>query len=89
MMASNLPTRILIVEDDQDDFRVKFIYKFVEGACPNSFGLNVAKMAGLPLSVLNRAKHKSLGFTESMNTRMAVGRARMIDGQNIDNSESS
>lgn len=32
--------------DDTD--RIVFLYKFIEGDCPKSFGLNVAKMAGLP-----------------------------------------
>ena len=27
---------------------VIFLYKFVKGECPMSFGLNVARMAGLP-----------------------------------------
>ena len=27
---------------------VIFLYKFVKGECPMSFGINVARMAGLP-----------------------------------------
>lgn len=41
---------------------VIFLYKFVEGECPMSFGLNVARMAGLPKQVLDRAKTKSVAF---------------------------
>lgn len=36
------------------DFReesenIQFLYKFVEGHVPHSFGINVAKLAGLPV----------------------------------------
>ena len=32
--------------------QIIFLYKFVKGECPMSFGLNVARMAGLPSKVL-------------------------------------
>ena len=41
---------------------VIFLYKFVKGECPMSFGINVARMAGLPKSVLDIASHKSQAF---------------------------
>jgi len=34
------------LEEDCD--RITFLYKFIEGECPRSFGMNVARMAGLP-----------------------------------------
>ena len=30
---------------------ITFLYKFVEGACPKSYGFNAAKLAGLPSEV--------------------------------------
>lgn len=39
---------------------VVFLYKFVQGECPMSFGINVARMAGIPTSVLEKAKLKSI-----------------------------
>ena len=30
---------------------ITFLYKFVEGACPKSYGFNAAKLAGLPREV--------------------------------------
>ena len=39
-----------------------FLYKFVKGECPMSFGINVARMAGLPKSVLEMAGKKSEQF---------------------------
>jgi len=58
--------------EEDDDFGIEFSYKFVEGSCPQSFGLNVARMAGLPFEVLERARHKSLAFNQSMTSRCAA-----------------
>lgn len=35
--------------------QVTFLYKLTDGACPKSYGVNVARLAGLPDSVLQRA----------------------------------
>jgi DNA mismatch repair protein MSH6 len=61
-----------IVEDDsQDDVDVKsnitFLYTLGDGPCPRSFGVNVAKLAGLPDDVLRRAKNVSAAFEAEMN----------------------
>jgi DNA mismatch repair protein MSH6 len=34
---------------------VTFLYKLTEGACPRSYGTNVARLAGLPHNVISRA----------------------------------
>ena len=34
---------------------VIFLYKVREGLCPSSYGVNVAKLAGIPQAVLERA----------------------------------
>ena len=39
-----------------------FLYKFVKGECPMSFGINVARMAGIQASILERATSKSKEF---------------------------
>ena len=46
--------------------QVIFLYKFVKGTCPKSFGLNVARMAGIPQHVLDIAKAKSDAFGSTM-----------------------
>lgn len=46
--------------------QITFLYKFVPGECPTSFGLNVARMAGIPASILNRAKTKSSEFSQNL-----------------------
>ncbi len=40
----------------EDDEKVTFLYKIKEGPAGRSFGINVARLAGLPESVLDRAK---------------------------------
>jgi len=53
---------------------VTFLYKLVEGACPNSFGMNVGRLAGLPQQLLDKAAEVSsvlelkLGHTRAENT---------------------
>ena len=46
---------------------VVFLYKFQPGECPQSFGLNVARMAGIPKGVLDRARVKATEFSERLN----------------------
>ena len=45
---------------------VAFLYKFIKGECPESFGLNVAKMAGIPECVLEIARKKSAEFSHQL-----------------------
>lgn len=45
---------------------VIFLYKFIQGECPASFGINVARMAGLPQRVLNIASQKSILFAAQL-----------------------
>lgn len=35
---------------------IVFLYKFVEGSCDESFGIHVARLAGMPQTVLKRAR---------------------------------
>jgi DNA mismatch repair protein MutS len=55
-LAETVPgvtTARLEVREDQDE--VSFLYKVVPGAAQKSYGLYVAKLAGLPLHVVQRA----------------------------------
>jgi DNA mismatch repair protein MSH6 len=47
------------VSGDRGAERVTFLYALREGACPKSYGVNVARLAGLPESVLKLAAEKS------------------------------
>jgi DNA mismatch repair protein MSH6 len=43
-------------EDGRDGVdQVTFLYRLTEGACPKSYGVNVARLAGLPDAVVRRA----------------------------------
>jgi len=62
--------------DAVDD--IIFLYKLARGACPKSFGSNVAKLAGLPLDVVTRAATISArleGGSEIQGLARAVSRA--------------
>lgn len=48
--------------DEVDKSNITFLYTLGDGACPKSFGVNVARLAGLPDDVLLRAKKISAAF---------------------------
>jgi len=39
-------------KQNENNDTVVFLYKFIKGDCPQSFGLNVARLAGLPEKVI-------------------------------------
>jgi DNA mismatch repair protein MSH6 len=45
---------------------ITFLYTLGEGACPRSFGINVARLARLPENVLSTAKRISKEFEDNM-----------------------
>lgn len=47
---------------NQAQDEVMFLYKFIKGECPMSFGLNVARLALIPKEVIEVAKKKSEEF---------------------------
>lgn len=49
-----------LLEKGQD--KVTFLYKLVDGVCPDSFGINVARLANIPEDVLTRAKEMADSF---------------------------
>jgi DNA mismatch repair protein MSH6 len=63
-----------IVDDENEDEtttgsngNITFLYTLGLGSCPRSFGINVAKLAGLPDEVLANAKRVSEEFEDEMN----------------------
>ena len=54
-------------EDAEKKHNITFLYTLGEGPCPKSFGVNVARLAGLPLDVLEKAKAVSSSFEAEMN----------------------
>lgn len=57
-MVENDETNELDSEQTQET--ITFLYKFVNGACPKSYGFNAARLAGMPADIikigLRRAK---------------------------------
>jgi DNA mismatch repair protein MSH3 len=49
---------------------VTFLYKLAPGPSPKSYGLNVAKLAGLSKEIVDRASVKSTDFERETNQRM-------------------
>ena len=52
------------VEKDTSE-RVTFLYHLCDGCSPKSYGVNVARLAGLPAEVLALAVQKSAAFLDS------------------------
>lgn len=47
----------MVENEDSDDVtqeNVLFLYKYMEGSCPKSYGFNAAKLAGMPLEIIRR-----------------------------------
>ena len=55
-------------QNDEEKTRdnITFLYTLGEGSCPKSFGINVARLAGLPSDVLNKARNVSSLFEDSL-----------------------
>lgn len=49
----------MVGEDEEKEEVITFLYKFTMGACPKSYGFNVAKIAGLPSAVISSARKKA------------------------------
>jgi len=56
-------------EDERAPPRVTFLYKVTKGAAKNSYGLNVARIAGIPNSVLIEALQQSNKLKETITER--------------------
>lgn len=60
--------KVLVKETDED---VVFLRKIARGGASKSFGIEVARMAGVPKDVLTRAKQISKGL-EKLNTKLDI-----------------
>ena len=53
--------------DDPSQESIIFLYRFVDGACPKSYGFHAARLAGLPRSIISR------GYERARDMEMQVG----------------
>lgn len=80
------------MEEDTSDHNITFLYTLGEGACPKSFGINVAKMAGLPEPILVAAAKASASFEAELsgvenNTSVSQRIVDAIDNGNFEEAE--
>ncbi|XP_042298035.1 DNA mismatch repair protein Msh6 isoform X1 [Sceloporus undulatus] len=57
-----------MVENESEDpsqETITFLYKFVKGACPKSYGFNAAKLANIPEEVIQKGHKKAKEFERS------------------------
>ena len=58
---------------------VMFLYRFEKGECPMSFGINVARMAGISKGIIENAKRKAEAFSIKLNSLTAnVAKKRLL-----------
>jgi DNA mismatch repair protein MSH6 len=53
-----------------------FLFKLIDGAATSSFGTHVANLAGVPLSVVERADSVSKDFAQQFKERLQVKKAK-------------
>uniref|UniRef100_K3ZQ28 DNA mismatch repair protein n=1 Tax=Setaria italica TaxID=4555 RepID=K3ZQ28_SETIT len=63
---------------------VTFLYRLTPGACPKSYGVNVARLAGIPASVLQRANEKSNDFEANYGKRHRMIKDKHASAQSED-----
>nr|XP_061794255.1 DNA mismatch repair protein Msh6-like [Nerophis lumbriciformis] len=51
--------------EDPSQETITFLYKFISGACPKSYGFNAARLANLPESVIQSGHRKAREFEKS------------------------
>jgi DNA mismatch repair ATPase MutS len=51
-------------KDEMPSEQVTFLYKLCDGSSPKSYGINVARLAGMPTSVIQLALKQSSEFEE-------------------------
>ncbi|KAH9320155.1 hypothetical protein KI387_021924, partial [Taxus chinensis] len=62
---------------------VTFLYKLVPGACPKSYGVNVARLAGMPDTILERAAKRSADFESQYGQRGTICDNRPFTSMNF------
>jgi DNA mismatch repair protein MutS len=89
-LSERIPDRIknlnVLVEEDLEEGTVIFLRKIVEGGTDRSYGIYVAKMAGLPDEVVNRANEILESFEQEKmfnNTNELRDSAALLSGENI------
>lgn len=64
--------------DEDEEEEITFLYEVGEGVAHRSYGLNVARLARLPRSVLDVAARKSRELEDEMRQRRLAGTTRLL-----------
>ncbi|XP_068796155.1 DNA mismatch repair protein Msh6 isoform X2 [Struthio camelus] len=59
--------------EDPSQETITFLYKFIEGVCPKSYGFNAARLAGIPEEVVQKGHRKAKEF-EKMTISLRIFR---------------
>nr|XP_056709679.1 DNA mismatch repair protein Msh6 isoform X2 [Euleptes europaea] len=51
--------------DDPSQETITFLYKFIKGACPKSYGFNAARLADIPEEIIQKGHKKARDFEKS------------------------
>ena len=64
------------------DEEITFIYQIMKGTANKSYGIEVAKLAGLPKSILDRAKEVLLKLEDSSKTNKVIAELPLFNEKN-------
>ncbi|KAL7066629.1 MutS domain-containing III family protein [Cryptosporidium serpentis] len=62
----------------QDTKTITFLYKFVRGICPKSYGMNVAQLAGIPAEVVDSAANLASEVEHCTNILRHIAYVRVL-----------
>lgn len=52
--------------EDPSQETITFLYKFIKGACPKSYGFNAARLANIPDDIIHTGHRKAKAFESVM-----------------------
>ncbi|KAM6127957.1 DNA mismatch repair protein Msh6-like [Pterocles gutturalis] len=77
-----------MVENESEDpsqETITFLYKFIEGACPKSYGFNAARLANIPEEVIQKGHRKAKDFEKTtLSLRVFRYLCLVVDGATRD-----
>ncbi|XP_058658782.1 DNA mismatch repair protein Msh6 [Ammospiza caudacuta] len=77
-----------MVENESEDpsqETITFLYKFIEGACPKSYGFNAARLADIPEEVIQKGHRKAKEFEKAtISLRIFRYLCQVVDGATRD-----
>ncbi|XP_047458694.1 DNA mismatch repair protein Msh6 isoform X2 [Mugil cephalus] len=72
--------------EDPSQETITFLYKFITGACPKSYGFNAARLASLPEEVIQSGHKKAREFEKStISLRLFKKFCQLADDATLDN----